>query len=114
MAGYDISVGKELLPGLLNGQDGLAKLLEAVLNQIRKAQATESIGADKHERSEERQCYRNGYRPRTLYTRVGPVTLPVSLPATWRRRCRLAVARPDLTSANPHACTCRPTCNGAT
>ena len=77
MAGYDISVGKELLPGLLNGQDGLAKLLEAVLNQIRKAQATESIGADKHERSEERQCYRNGYRPRTLYTRVGPVTLQV-------------------------------------
>jgi len=77
MAGYDISVGKELLPGLLNGQDGLAKLLEAVLNQILEAQATESIGADKHERSEERQCYRNGYRPRTLYTRVGPVTLQV-------------------------------------
>lgn len=77
MAGYDISVGKELLPGLLNGQDGLAKLLEAVLNQILEAQATESVGADKHERSEERQCYRNGYRPRTLYTRVGPVTLQV-------------------------------------
>ena len=77
MAGYDISVGKELLPGLLNGQDGLAKLLEAVLNQILEAQVTESIGADKHERSEERQCYRNGYRPRTLYTRVGPVTLQV-------------------------------------
>ena len=77
MAEYEISVGKELLPGLLNGQDGLAKLLEAVLNQILEAQATESIGADKHERSEERQCYRNGYRPRTLYTRVGPVTLQV-------------------------------------
>ena len=77
MAGYDVTVGKELLPGLLSGQDGLAKLVEAVLNRVLEAQATESWGADRHERSEERQGYRNGYRTRTLYTRVGPVTLQV-------------------------------------
>jgi len=77
MAGYDVNVGKELLPGLLNGQDGLAKLVEAVLNQILEAQITESLGADRHERTEERLGYRNGYRPRTLFTRVGPVTLQV-------------------------------------
>src|SRR5687768_5977472 len=77
MAGYDISVGKDLLPGLLGNQDGLAKLVETVLNQILEAQVTESLGADRHERSEERQGYRNGYRPRTLFTRVGPVTLHV-------------------------------------
>jgi len=35
------------------------------------------LGADRHERSDERQGYRNGYRARTLYTRVGPVTLQV-------------------------------------
>ena len=34
MAGYEVSVGRDLLPGLLSGQDGLAKLVEAVLNQI--------------------------------------------------------------------------------
>jgi len=77
MAGYDVSVSKELLPGLLSGQDGLAKLVEVVLNQILEAQVSESLGADRHERSEERQGYRNGYRPRTLFTRVGPVTLQV-------------------------------------
>jgi transposase-like protein len=77
MAGIDVSVGKELLPGLLGSQDGLAKLVEAVLNQVLEAQITESLGADKHERSDERQGYRNGYRARTLYTRVGPVTLQV-------------------------------------
>jgi len=33
MAGYDINVGRDLLPGLLSGQNGLAKLVEAVLNQ---------------------------------------------------------------------------------
>jgi len=77
MAGYDINVGRDLLPGLLSGQNGLAKLVETVLNQILEAQVAETLGADRHERSEERQGYRNGYRARTLYTRVGPVTLQV-------------------------------------
>jgi len=77
MAGYDINVSRDLLPGLLSGQNGLAKLVEAVLNQILEAQVTETLGADRHERSDERQGYRNGYRARTLYTRVGPVTLQV-------------------------------------
>ena len=77
MAGYDINVGRDLLPGLLSGQNGLANLVEAVLNQILEAQVAETLGADRHERSDERQGYRNGYRARTLYTRVGPVTLQV-------------------------------------
>lgn len=77
MTGYEINVGSELLPGLLNGPNGLAKLVETVLNQILEAQVAESVGAQRHERSEARQGYRNGYRARTLYTRVGPVTLQV-------------------------------------
>ena len=77
MADYDVSLGRELLPGLLSGQDGLSKLVETVLNQVLEAQVTEALGADRHERTEERQGYRNGYRTRTLYTRVGPVTLQV-------------------------------------
>jgi transposase-like protein len=62
---------------LLSGQDGLSKLVETVLNQVLEAQVTEALGADRHERTEERQGYRNGYRTRTLYTRVGPITLQV-------------------------------------
>lgn len=77
MAGYDVSVGRNVLSGLLSGQDGLAKLVESVLNQVLEAQLAETLGADRHERSDERQGYRNGYRARTLYTRVGPVTLQV-------------------------------------
>lgn len=77
MAGYEVSVGADLLPGLLGSQDGLAKLVETVLNQILQAQVSEALGAQRHERSEERQGYRNGTRSRTLYTRVGPVTLQV-------------------------------------
>ena len=78
MAGYDINVGRDLLPGLLSGQNGLAKLVETVLNQILEAQVAETLGADRHERSEERQGYRNGYRARTLYTRVGSVRAAVA------------------------------------
>jgi len=77
MAGIDISIGRELLPGLLNGQDGLARVFETVLNQILEAQVTEALGAERHERNEERSGYRNGSRTRTLYTRVGPVNLLV-------------------------------------
>ena len=77
MTDYNITVGKDLLPELLSSQDGLAKLVESVLNQILEAQVSESLGADKHQRSDERVGYRNGYRPRQLYTRVGPVTLQV-------------------------------------
>ena len=53
MAGYEVSVGKELLPGLLSGQDGLAKLVETVLNQILEAQVTETLAAERFERTEE-------------------------------------------------------------
>ena len=69
IAGYDTSVSRELLPGLLGGQDGLAKLVETILNQVLEAQVAEALGAVRHERTEERQGYRNGYRERTLYTR---------------------------------------------
>jgi transposase-like protein len=77
MAGIDINVNKELLPGLLGSPDGLAKLVESVLNQVLEAQVSESLGAQRHERSEERLGYRNGYRVRQLYTRVGPIALQV-------------------------------------
>ena len=42
MAGHEVSVGRDLLPGLLSGQDGLTKRVEAVLNQILEAQVSEA------------------------------------------------------------------------
>ncbi len=51
MAGIDVSVSRELLAGLLGSQDGLAKLVEAVLNQILEAQVTEALGTERHKRS---------------------------------------------------------------
>jgi len=61
----------------LSGRDELARLVEAVLNPILEAQLTEALGAERHERTEERAGYHNETRARTLHTRVGPVTLQV-------------------------------------
>jgi len=77
MTGYKISVDKGLLPDLLVNQNGLAKLVQEVLNQVLESQMEESLQAGRHERTEERQGYRNGTRARVLYTRVGPITLQV-------------------------------------
>ena len=77
MTDYNVTVGKDLLPELLTGQDGLAKLVENILNQILEAQVSESLNAEPYERSEGRAGYRNGNRVRQLYTRVGPVQLQV-------------------------------------
>jgi transposase-like protein len=58
-------------------KEPLAKLIETILNQILEAQMTEHLKAKPHERTEDRQGYRNGSRLRTLTTRVGPLTLVV-------------------------------------
>ena len=77
MAEMDVTVDEQLLEGLLQGHDGLAGLVESVLNQILQAQVSEALGAERYQRSDARVGWRNGTRLRTLYTRVGPVTLRV-------------------------------------
>jgi putative transposase len=79
VADYDVTLSQALLPALLSGKEGLAKVLESALNQVLEAQMTEHIGAERYERTGERVDgrYRNGYRERQLYTRIGPVTLRV-------------------------------------
>lgn len=78
MAEYEVKLNGALLSNLLSGrQEGLAELLESVLNPVLEAQAEAQLGAGRYERSEGRTGYRNGYRPRQLYSRVGPLTLRV-------------------------------------
>jgi putative transposase len=77
MASYEITLNSEQLSGLLTDDKGLQGLVETVLNQVLEAQVTEQLGARPYERSERRKAYRNGYRSRTLTTRVGPLVLHV-------------------------------------
>lgn len=80
MTDYQVTIDSDTLHSLMSGtarESGLAKLLEQVLNQVLEAQVSEQLGATRYERSDERQGYRNGVRPRKLTTRVGPLTLRV-------------------------------------
>lgn len=80
MAQLQITLDEQLLHQLFLGDaknSGMNALLEAILNQVLKAQASEQVKAEKYERSEERTDYRNGSYPHQLKTRVGNLTLNV-------------------------------------
>ncbi len=77
MADYDLTLSRDAIPALLEQPAALGKLVETILNQVLEAQMREHLGADRYERSEERDGYRNGYRERQLSTRVGPLILRV-------------------------------------
>ena len=79
MAQVQITLDSEILKGMfLENQTGAQKtLMEAVLDQILEAQVSEQIGAQKYERSDARLTSRNGYRERSLKTRVGTLTLHI-------------------------------------
>ena len=63
--------------GQQGGEDFLRTLVQRVLEQLMEFDVANRIGADKHERSEERETHRNGYRERPLHTRLGTFELRV-------------------------------------
>jgi transposase-like protein len=76
-------------PGMVALREALGKILEAehadvlregvalVYRELMEAEVAEQTGAERYERSEERAAYRNGYRPRSLNTRVGTLELAI-------------------------------------
>ena len=59
------------LASLLDGSSAgelIPELATRGLQQLIELEVAAFLGADRHERTEERLCYRNGYRPRTLTT----------------------------------------------
>jgi putative transposase len=76
MSQYQITLEHDLLQRLF-ANDGLKPLLEQVVNQVLQAQVSEQLQALPHERTDERQGYRNGTRERSLTTRIGTLSLQV-------------------------------------
>ena len=71
-------VGEEPVQGvLLNDPGFLKEIVERVLHQVLEVQMTQHLGAAPYQRSESRKGHRNGYKPRTLKTRVGTLNLLV-------------------------------------
>lgn len=67
----------DLQDALLNDRDFLRVMVERFCQAFLEEEITEFLSADPYERCDERTGYRNGYKPRTLHTRVGDITLAV-------------------------------------
>ena len=61
----------------LGGEDFLRGLVERVLQQVLDTEMTSFLGAEVYERTGGRRGWRNGFKPRTLKTRVGTLELRV-------------------------------------
>lgn len=57
--------------------DVLKQTCEWLINELMKQDVTDKIKAEKHERTDERETQRNGYRDRMLKTRVGSLELRI-------------------------------------
>jgi transposase-like protein len=60
---------------LIDQEDGLKKLLTWFLNLVMQFEAMEQIDAEPYQRVGSRKAYRNGYKERSLKTRVGELKL---------------------------------------
>jgi putative transposase len=65
---------------LLNehGFDGMANALQILFNEAMKIERSQYLGASPYERSDDRRGHANGFKPKTVTTRVG--TLEVKVP----------------------------------
>lgn len=60
---------------LIDQEDGMKKLLTWFLNMVMQLEAIQQSGAESYERNDERTAHRNGYKKRSLKTRVGEISL---------------------------------------
>ena len=70
-----INAAVELL--LANGFDGLAEAVTVLMNATMVAERSEHLGAAPYERSQERTGYANGFKDKTVKSRLGPLSLKV-------------------------------------
>jgi len=60
-----------------NGFESFADVLRILLNEAMKIERDQALGAQLYERTQERRGYANGYKPKTVGTRVGKLCVDV-------------------------------------
>lgn len=74
----DFTVPPELLEQISQeGLDALPELFRIIMNAAMQAERSTYLQAGPYQRSEDRHGYANGYKPKTLRTRVGEITVAV-------------------------------------
>jgi transposase-like protein len=96
MASDSMARIEDLMQAVFQQEGGLAEVLACLSQRAMEAEVQEHLQAGRHQRTAERQGWRNGYKPRRLQTRVGELDLAVpqvrgiepyhpSLFARWQR-----------------------------
>lgn len=60
-----------------HGFDGMAQAMEILMNEAMKIERSEVLNAAPYQRCSDRRGYANGYKPKTVNTRIGPLELSV-------------------------------------
>ena len=69
----------------------MAQAFRFLLNEAMKIERSKALGAQPYQRTDTRVGHANGYKPKTLATRMGPITgcprpaASPSIPPPWRR-----------------------------
>ena len=59
------------------GSDAMAEAMRLLFNHAMKAERSKALGAAPYERTSERKGHANGFKPKTLQTRLGEITVDV-------------------------------------
>lgn len=70
-------LASKVMEAARSGEDPLRSMAEMIADFVMEAEVTGKVGAEPHERSEERTTHRNGHRERRWDTRLGTMMLKV-------------------------------------
>jgi len=74
----DCTLPEEILEQIAtDGLEALPELIRVLINEAMRLEREQHLGARHYERSPERQGYANGYKPKTVKTRVGEIQFQV-------------------------------------
>jgi putative transposase len=59
------------------GLDGIPEMIKVLINSAMQAERSKHIQAGEYERTEERQGHANGFKPKTVRTRLGEITFAI-------------------------------------
>ena len=66
------------------GLEAVPELMRVLINNVMQVERSKYLQAEEYERTEERKGHANGYKPKTVRTRMGEITFAV--PQVTRRR----------------------------
>lgn len=60
-----------------SGMEAVPKAIEILVNEAMKIERSQALKAEPYQRSEDRRGYANGFKPKTVHTRIGSISFSV-------------------------------------